>query len=172
MTTPDWPTVETIETARLVLEPLRVEHADEMVTALDDERLHGFTGGKPATRDELWERYARQVAGRSADGTQGWFNWVARHRESGSVVGFVQATLEAEDGRTFAEIAWVISVPAQGQGYAREAAAALAGWLRTSGVDVLLAHVHPDHLASNAVAGSLGLSPTDIVVDGETRWTS
>jgi hypothetical protein len=52
--------------ARLVLEPLRLEHADEMAPLLDDSRLHTLTGGRPATLDELRETYAQQVAGRSA----------------------------------------------------------------------------------------------------------
>jgi RimJ/RimL family protein N-acetyltransferase len=33
------------------------------------------------------------------------------------------------------------------------------------------AHVHPDHGASSAVARALGFSPSDVVVDGEIRWT-
>jgi len=32
--------------------------------------------------------------------------------------------------------------------------------------------VHPEHRASIRVAERLGLTATDIVVDGETRWTT
>lgn len=172
MTGPVWPAAATIETVRLVLEPLRVGHAEEMAPALDDERLHEFIGGRPEALDQLRERYVRQVAGRSADGTQGWLNWVARHRETGSVVGTVQATLTAERGRTCAEIAWVVAVPHQGRGYASEAAAGMVGWLLGHGAEVVVAHVHPAHHASVGVARSLGLAPTDVMVDGETRWTT
>jgi RimJ/RimL family protein N-acetyltransferase len=167
-----WPAAETIVTARLILDPLRVEHAEEMAQALDDERLHEFTGGHPASLEELRERYARQVVGRSADGAQGWLNWVTRHRETGAVVGTVQTTLQTEDGRISAEFAWVVAVPHQGHGYAREAAAGMLGWLVTHGADVFVAHVRPDHHASIGVARSLGLSPTDVIIDGETRWTT
>ena len=48
---------------RLDLEPLRVDHAAEAVQAFDDDRLHTFTGGRPATEDELRDRYTRQAAG-------------------------------------------------------------------------------------------------------------
>lgn len=39
-------------------------------------------------------------------------------------------------------------------------------------VDTLVAHIHPDHHASAAVATALGLTPTDLWYDGERRWQS
>lgn len=159
-----------LTTERLRLEPLRVDHAAEMAILLDDAGLHTFTGGKPATSDELRDRYTRQIVGRSSDGAQRWHNWVARERASARAVGFVQATVEDEDGKSVAEVAWVIGTAYQGRGYAREAAAAMTAWLRSHGVDVLVAHVHPHHEASMAVARALGLHPTRTVVDGEVRW--
>lgn len=172
MTSLDWPAVQPITTDRLDLEPLRVDHADELAPALDDRALHTYIGGEPATVAQLGERFTHQVVGHSTDGTEGWFNWVARHRTTGSVVGTVQATLTRADDQLVAEIAWTIGVPWQGQGYAVEAATAMADWLRAHGVAVLIAHVHPDHLASIGVARRLGLEPTDIEVDGENRWTT
>ncbi len=170
-----WPTAGVIETAHLTLEPLRVEHADEMAPLLDDRELHEYTGGRPATRTELRGRYARQVVGHSADGARGWLNWVVRHRDTAAAVGTVQATLREEAGGRLAEIAWVVARPYQGHGYASEAAAGMAGWLcqhSRQGVDPLVAHIHPDHQASISVARRVGLRATDVMVDGETRWTS
>ena len=153
-------------TARLALEPLRVEHAHEMAAVLDDPLLHEFTGGAPAGLDELTARYQRQVTGRSDDGTEQWFNWVLRSRDDGRPAGYVQATVVDDT----AEIAWVVGTAHQRQGLAREGAAAMTGWLTTHGVRRLVAHVHAAHAASAAVARSLGLVPTDDVVDGEVRW--
>lgn len=153
---------ELIETERLVLEPLRVEHAEEMAVLLDDVRLHAFIGGEPPTPAELRDRYARQVAGIG----RGWLNWIVRR--GGEVVGTVQATLEDGD----AEVAWVIGTAHQGRGYASEAARGMAGWLLAHGVRGLVAHVHPEHDASAAVARRLGMVPSDVVVDGEVRWVS
>ena len=65
-----WPAAEVIETEPLRLEPLRVDHAVEMAAVLDDERLHAFIGGRPATLEELRARYVQLVAGRSADGSK------------------------------------------------------------------------------------------------------
>jgi RimJ/RimL family protein N-acetyltransferase len=167
---PDWPVAGVIETARLVLEPLRVDHATEMAPLLDDEALHAYIGGHPLTVEQLRDRYERQVAGRSADGEQGWLNWIVRDRDSGAAVGTVQATMWRA-GRTAAEVAWVIATRHQGQGYAGEAAAAMAGWLRGNGADLLIAHVHPDHRASIRVAERLGLTAGEVRDDGEVRWT-
>ena len=134
---------------------------------LADERLHAFTGGAPATEKELRDRYARQVLGHSPDGSEVWRNWMLRRRDTGELIGYVQATVTARD----AELAWVVAVAHQGRGYAREAALAMTAWLRVQGVARFTAHVHPEHAASAAVARALGLSPTTTVVDGEIRWS-
>ncbi|MBO3090060.1 GNAT family N-acetyltransferase [Cellulomonas dongxiuzhuiae] len=168
-----WTAAAPLHAARLALEPLRTDHADEMFDVLDDPRLHTYTGGRPASRAELGDLFARQVVGSSPDGTQGWLNWVLRRHDTGRAVGTVQATLtHRPDGGREAELAWVVAGDEQGRGYAREAAVAVAAWLREDGVDTLVAHVHPDHHASAGVARAVGLRPTGTVVDGETRWTS
>jgi len=46
----------------------------------------------------------------------------------------------------------------------------LVGWLAGHDVDEILAHIHPDHLASAQVAIRAGLQPTDDQVDGERVW--
>jgi RimJ/RimL family protein N-acetyltransferase len=120
----------------------------------------------PASEPELRARYARQVAG-PPDGSEVWHNWMLRRREGGELVGTVQATVTG----TAAELAWVVAVPYQGSGYAREGATAVVAWLRQGGVEHFVAHVHPEHVASAAVARALGLAPTDTVVDREIRWS-
>jgi RimJ/RimL family protein N-acetyltransferase len=158
---------ERVSTPRLELEPLRISHAAEAARAFADERLHTFTGGSPADEAALRDRYARQLRGHSPDGDATWLNWMVRRRDTRELVGTVQATVTAEA----ADVAWVVSVPHQGSGFAREAAGAMTGWLRDRGVRRFTAHVHPEHAASSAVARGLGLLPTDVVVDGEICWT-
>ena len=156
--------------ARVVLEPLEVAHAAEMSRLLDDHGLHTFIGGAPVSEPELAERYRRQVAGWSADRSERWLNWVVRRTVDDEVVGTVQATVtSSEDGLT-AEAAWVVGTAYQGLGYAKEAASTMAVWLRRHGVVLLVAHVHPDHHASQAVARALGLANTGTWHDGEERW--
>jgi RimJ/RimL family protein N-acetyltransferase len=69
-----------------------------------------------------------------------------------------------------AEVAWVVGPAWQGQGLATEAARALIGWLGRQGAGTIVAHIHPDHHASAAVAAAAGLSPSGDWHDGERRW--
>jgi RimJ/RimL family protein N-acetyltransferase len=153
----------TIVTDRLVLVPLEVAHADEMSVVLGDPSLYSFTGGEPPSARVLRSRYARMLAG-SSEPTVSWCNWVIRL--DCELVGFVQATIESGDR---AEIAWVVGVPWQRRGIAREAAGGLVGWLAGQ-VAEIIAHVHPDHAASNGVARAVGMTPTDETHDGEVLW--
>ena len=159
-------------TERLDLEPLAVAHATELAPLLDDPSLHEFTGGAPLPTAALADRYARLAARRSPDGNQMWGNWVIRVRASGAAAGVAQATLPAGGPAAGpAEVAWVLARPAQGRGYASEAARSLVALLRNDGWTVV-AHIHPGHLASQRVARAAGLSPTSDFHDGETRWIS
>ncbi|MGI8628108.1 MAG: GNAT family N-acetyltransferase [Geodermatophilaceae bacterium] len=159
-----------VSSQRLTLEPLRVDDAVEMAPILNDTALHTFIGGEPATASELRQRYERQVVGRSADGSEIWLNWVVRRHDNGQAVGTVQATITEQDGRLAGDVAWVLGAAQQGHGYAREAAWTMVAWLRQQQVELVVAHVYPDHEASIAVARAIGLAPTDVVVDGEVRW--
>lgn len=158
-----------IESERLVLTALREDDAEEMVGVLASPTLYTFTGGGPPALEDLRRRYAAMVVGHSPDHTQEWLNWVVRLKDdSGTPIGTVQATVDQEGRR--AEVAWVIGTGGQGRGYASESAAAMVHALRDAGVGSVVAHIHPDHVASEAVARHCGLSPTDVFHDGERRW--
>lgn len=157
--------IGTIRTTRLDLLPLQVSHAAEMAVVLSDPALHTFIGGSPSTAEALRQRYERLVAG-SPDPAVSWCNWVLRETSESRLVGTVQATVA---GPT-AEIAWVVGTPWQGRGYASEAARALVDHLSGRSLHTVIAHIHPDHLASAAVARAAGLAPTAEMQDGEVRW--
>ncbi|MFD9539231.1 GNAT family N-acetyltransferase [Streptomyces sp. NPDC060022] len=157
---------EPFSTSRLDALPLDVAYADEMSTVLADPALHTYTGGAPEDTATLRARYARQSAG-SPDPAELWWNWVLRVRTDGFLAGYVQATVRGSR----AEIAWVVGGAWQGRGYAKEAAAGLVEHLRDGcSVRTVLAHIHPGHTASAAVATAAGLAPTDVWEDGEVRW--
>jgi RimJ/RimL family protein N-acetyltransferase len=82
----------------------------------------------------------------------------------------VQATLIRHHEGWTAQVAWIIGLPWQHQGYASEAARALVGWLDSRHVHDLVAHIHPDHVASAKVAMRAGFQPTHDQVDGEQVW--
>lgn len=161
-----------LATPRLVLAPLTVADADEMVGVLAGRELYAFIGGEPPDVDGLRTRYAMLARGHSADGHEDWLNWVVRLRtddgEPGPAVGYVQATV-TPDAR--AEVAWVVGTRWQRLGYASEAAGAVVTWLTAHGVGTVVAHVHPEHAASEAVAQRCGFEPTgETDDDGEQRW--
>jgi RimJ/RimL family protein N-acetyltransferase len=162
----------TITTGRLVLVPLAVDDAADLAPVLANERLHEFTGGRPLDRIALRHRYARLVAGPSRP-NELWRNWIVRLRSDGAALGTVQATLTRPDDDTpwEAEVAWTIGVAAQGEGHGSEAASGLVDWLVGAGASDVVAHIHPDHRASAAVAQRAGLAPTyEPLVDGERVW--
>lgn len=165
-----WQGSQPMDTTDLHLEALRVDHAEEMASLLDDPRLHTYVGGQPETLEQLRERYRRQVAGCSVDGSRLWFNWVLRHQPTGRAIGLVQVSVSTQEKATVAEIAWIVGSDYQGRGYACQAAETVVSWLDEIGVESVIAYVHPDHRASMAVATSIGMRPTTTVKDGELRW--
>ncbi|MCT4356510.1 GNAT family N-acetyltransferase [Streptomyces sp. Je 1-79] len=175
-------TTETVRTPRLTLLPLAVAHAEEMAGVLGDPALHTFIGGTPPTLPELRARYERQTAGSPEAGVS-WCNWVVRLDDESRLVGTVQATVRAPDpatdpagdpvarhGAGTAEVAWVVGTPWQGRGIATEAVRGMIGLLTAHGVRTFVAHIHPGHAASAAVATAVGLTPTDVWHEGEVRW--
>lgn len=163
-----WPPAQVLETPRLVIESLRVDHAEEMAPLLDDAALYAFTGGTPPALDDLRERYEVRLTG---EGSERWRNWVARRRDDGRAVGGLQAELETSAGGTVCELAWIVGTRFQGLGYAREGATAMVAWLDRHGAAQLLADIHPGNEASMGVARWVGLSCTGEVVErGDVRW--
>jgi RimJ/RimL family protein N-acetyltransferase len=161
-----------VDTQRLALEPLRVEHAEEAAALFDDVGLHEFIGGAPLTAVQLRSRYARLESGRASSDDEGWLNWTVRLRETRAMVGAVQATLRVSDDQPVAALAWTTATGYQRRGYATEAASAVMEWLGEHGMRHLVAHVNPAHAASVAVAARVGMTPTGIEADGEMLWTS
>lgn len=159
----------TICTRRLDLLPLHVEHAEEMAAVLSDPALHTFIGGTPDTPQALRSRYRRMTAG-SPHPAVSWLNWVIRLRDESCLTGTVQATVSPSGHGSIAELAWVVGTPWQGRGIATEAARGLVDWLSRQPVHSVVAHIHPDHRASAAVATAAGLTPTDEWHEGENRW--
>lgn len=142
-----------------------------MVGLLADRALYAHYDDEPSpTLDELRGRYARQSAGRSADGSETWHNWILRRRSDGAAAGFVQATVRGDR----ADLAWVVGTAYQRQGLAAEAARAVAAWLAPAGSGVVLgAHIAPGNTASHGVARAVDLEPTDVLdADGEVLWAA
>ncbi|MEV7773021.1 GNAT family N-acetyltransferase [Kitasatospora sp. NPDC086791] len=159
------PTATPLHSERLDLLPIAPEHAEELAAALADPALHTFTGGHPATPEEMRARCVRLAAG-SPDPAERWGNWVLRLRADGALTGYVQATVRPDE----AELAWVVGTTWQHRGLATEAARTLLAHLTATGTTTAVAHIHPAHHASARIATTLGLRPTPHRHHGETRW--
>ncbi|WP_232488635.1 GNAT family N-acetyltransferase [Brevibacterium antiquum] len=153
----------------VTLRPLCVGDAAEMAVVLSHPVLYRYTGGQPPSEADLKRLYVIQNRGGPADRSEMRLNDIVTVGDDQQAVGFVQATLPAD--QRSAEISWVIGRPWQGLGYAGRAALLLTDDLRTRGVEQIIAHFHPDHEASQRIAERLGMTESDVVVDGETRWT-
>jgi RimJ/RimL family protein N-acetyltransferase len=138
-----------------------------MFEVLADPRLYTFTSDRPPSSIEaLADVYARRETRRSPDGSELWLNWLLYEVNLQRPVGYVQASVTP----THADVAWVVSMHWQGNGYASEAAKAMIGWLREVGVHHFRACIHPDHNASQRVAMSIGMRLTDDLHNGEQVW--
>jgi RimJ/RimL family protein N-acetyltransferase len=125
-------------TTRLVLEPLRPDHARGLFEALADPLVGRFIGGPEVTTlDELEVRIAHLLAGPADACAEAWHNWVVLL--GGTIIGRVEATLH--DG--IGEIGYVFGPRWWGQGYASEAVAWLLEEMRHAGVAEAWATVDP-----------------------------
>jgi len=112
------------ESARLVFEPLRAEHAAVLLDALRDPLVYEHLNCEPpASVDELSAEFARLSAGPPPGrGDERWINWAVQRKTDGRWIGHVQATVHAG----WAEMAYLFEPACWGQGYASESLA----WLQ------------------------------------------
>lgn len=121
------PSIRSLETVRLRLEPLEARHAALLFDGLRDEQLYAYIDEDPPVGIEaLIERYQRWESRQSPDGSQAWLNWALFAIEEARYVGWIQATVH---GREHGDVAYVLFRDAQGKGYGREAVAALIAHL-------------------------------------------
>jgi len=110
----------------------------------------------PESLDSLRARYARLSSRRSPDGTEAWLNWAVRVVCPGNYVGLVQATVTAS---LSALIAYVMLYAAWGNGYGREAVAAMVEHLlKNCGVSTFCALVDARNQPSIALLRALGFT--------------
>jgi RimJ/RimL family protein N-acetyltransferase len=155
----------TLETERLLLEPLLPEHATLMLEGLADEHLYRFIPtDAPESAEALETRYRKLSSRRSPDGSEVWLNFAMRLREGttpedGAVpqatyVGTLEATVFPDRS---AYIAYTVFVPSWHHGYAREGCARMLGHLvEDYRVRVVVAEMDTRNAASVSLAEALG----------------
>ena len=160
-------TIERLETERLVLERLRVEHAPEECRLLCDPRVGATLWSRPTAPSEAeiinalgakvdhWDRH-------------GFGTWLIRDRETGEAVGRggLQYTFTA--GLNDVEAGWAIIPERWGQGLATELArTCVAVAFEQLELLSIVAFTLPDNVASRRVMDKAGFEyERDIVHAG------
>lgn len=129
-----------LQSRRLTLEPQRALHAPAMFAVLSDPAIYAYENQPPASLNALSQRFQRLEARQSPDGRQQWLNWVLRQRSDGELIGYVQATVQA-DGRAL--VAYELASRHWGQGLGSEAVQAMLDELAGSGPVQLVQQVRP-----------------------------
>ncbi len=158
-----------IPSRRLELVPVTAAHAQAMFPLLAREELYRqIGGGPPESMADLEQWFRLLETRRSPDGEECWLTWILFTEGGRDAVGYVQATIHGGN----ADLAWLVGVPWQGRGYAREAASALVNWLRAHGIGKISAQIKPGYGASEKIAESAGLRPSGQFHEGEEIWRS
>jgi RimJ/RimL family protein N-acetyltransferase len=147
-----------IETDRLILTRPSLADLDESYAMTSDAVVTEFIGGKPASREDAWNKLLRNIGHWNAFG---YGIFTVRERNGGGFVGevglahFSRGLGESFD--PFPEAAWVLATSCHGKGYATEAVGAAHEWMtRTHQPTRTVCIIHPDNKASIRVAAKLG----------------
>ncbi len=141
-----------------MLEPLLEAHAEALFAlfAEPDNWLY-LDSTPPPDVETLAARHRYLEARRSPDGSEMWLNWGVLF--GGALIGFVQATVSAEQRIT---LAYFIAKPYWGRGFATDAVRAMVAYLDASFPDAeIVASVDDRNTASFKLLRRLGLTVYD-----------
>ncbi len=151
-------TIDRVETERMTLERLRLEHASEQLRLLLDPRVSAT----------LWPRRQRVTEADVIDGLaakvdhwdrHGFGMWMVRDRETGEMVGRGGLQYTYTAGLNDVEAGWAIAPERWGQGLATELAhACVETAFGPLGLLELVAFTLPDNIASRRVMEKAGFS--------------
>ncbi len=160
-------TIDRVETARIVLERLRSEHAPEERRLLLDPLVGATLWSRPAPPTEA------EIAGGLAAKVDHWDRhgfglWLLRDRETGAAVGRGGLQYTYTGGLHDVEAAWAIIPERWGQGLATELAhACVELGFEQLGLREIVAFTLPDNAASRRVMEKAGFEyERDIVHAG------
>ncbi len=120
--------VPILRTARLVLRGHRLEDFNALAAMWSDPDVMRFIGtGQPLSHEGAWAKLQRFAGSWPL---LGYGFWVVEHAASHRVIGeagFLESRPPGRKPRT-PESGWALDTSAQGQGYGREAVAAILAW--------------------------------------------
>ena len=153
------------QTPRLRLREMTPADLPEMAALLGDpEVMRHYPRVK--TRDEAldWIHWNQDLYRAHGHGL-----WLVTLRDTGEFVGDCGLTPQPVDGTTEIEIGYHVRADRQGHGYATEAATACRDFARDAlALDRIVAIIDPGNIASQRVAGKIGLARERRIIRPET----
>ena len=145
--------IPTLETERMFLRAMRADDIEAEIAFFQTERSHSVGG--PIAAPQVW----RAVAGMIGHwALRGYGFWALEEKTTGAYLGRVG--LWNPHPWPEPEIGWTLMAPAEGKGFAREAAlAARAYAYDTLGWGPLTSVIVPGNTRSEALAARLGARP-------------
>ena len=161
--------MNTIDTERLLLEPLSASRLEEFVALnADPETMRYWVPDGPFTRDRAEQNLAASLARLSEHGFGR--RWIVA-KATGAGLGFTETKYFGHGYRDVSadevEIGWMLTPSAWGQGYATEAGCAVRdeAFVRLQ-LESIVAEHHPGNPASGRIMEKLGMTFERDVVAG------
>lgn len=140
----------TLETERLILREYRLSDFDAYAEMFATERAK-YIGG-PKKRRDAWFDFASEAGLWSL---RGYGTWAIETRDTGTLAGW--AGIYHPDHNTQPELGWMLLEDFEGQGYAREAAAAIRSYAsETFNLSGLASFIAIENTRSIRLAEALG----------------
>jgi RimJ/RimL family protein N-acetyltransferase len=145
---------------------VRRQHAPLLFEVLSDESIYRYIPQEPPESEAyLAARFGRLEARQSPDGLERWLNWAIRLKATNSCAGLVQATVR-QDGQAL--LAYELNQAFRGQGFAREACAAVLEELNGYyGVTTWMAYVDTRNMPSIRLLERLGFIRTEQIAQAD-----
>jgi RimJ/RimL family protein N-acetyltransferase len=144
--------IPTLETERLELRAFTLADWVPYADMCAQETFVRYLGGTPLSPEEAWEEIAVLLGHWRL---LGYGLWAVECRHTGELIG--RAGLLNFPGWPDVEICWALAPRFWGQGFATEAARAAVHWaFEVRGLERVISLIHPENLASEAVARRLG----------------
>ena len=154
----------TLETERLVLEPVVEAHAEELCELFRDPELHRYVPYEEMSLAQHRARCRVWAERWSPDGGELWLNWLGRERETRRAIAHFQATV----GRDETSVAYLVAAEFQRKGFAREGMRAVLDYLRDClAVRDVKAYIDTRNAASQRLAKALGMVQIDLIKDAD-----
>jgi len=157
--------VDTVETERLLLRPLRPDDIDPLAVLFADPAVWWYPFGRGLTREESQRFLDRQISRRE---TTGFGMWAAELKEASELIGFVGLSVPMwlPEVLPAVEAGWRLNPRCWGRGLATEGArASLRHGFDVLALDRIISIYMPENVASGRVMTKLGMRDCLVTTD-------